>query len=58
MLPSDAMKVISEVSLIINWKHGFPDTAVEEVDRLEIGMKSTETRKLFTLPDFVLKHLY
>lgn len=36
------MEVMSEVSLLLNWKHCFPDTAIEEVNRLKVGMKSTE----------------
>lgn len=39
---SSAVEVMSEVSLLLNWKHCFPDTAIEEVNRLKVAMKSTE----------------
>ena len=47
-LSSNAVEVVIEVCLILNWKHGFPDTAIEEVNRLRAGMKSTEKGKCIT----------
>lgn len=41
-LPSSAMEITSEVSLISHWKRGFPHTATEEAKILRAGMKSTE----------------